>query len=282
MMLLQGIFAESKHDIPRTDNMIDFFYLGPPKTASTWVFECLKEHPEIRATDHSETNYFDINFYKGEDWYSNLYSAPQGEQLTIDCTPTYINSIQSLERILAHNPNAKFSFGVRNPIERAFSGYWHVRRLGHINYKFEDILDTYVWFRAWVEPGLISNHVAWLTKHVGAENIIPIYFDDLQKNPEPILKNLYEFLKIDPSFTPETLTKKVNVARPQNTLLARIGHKCFEKTGFKALSGKKEYLEGIPPAFRQELNKLCTPEIEALSTLLDRDFTHWTKGTDSL
>ena len=124
------------------DHIIDYFYLGPPKTASTWVFECLKEHPQICATDHSESNYFDVNFHKGPQWYEDLYPEMQKGQIKIDCTPSYINSIQAMERILTHNPNAKFSFGVRNPVERAFSGYWHVNRLGHINYKFKDILDT--------------------------------------------------------------------------------------------------------------------------------------------
>ncbi len=257
--------------------MIDFFYLGPPKTASTWVFECLKEHPQICATEQSESNYFDVNFYKGEAWYESLYPPQTDGQLKIDCTPTYINSVQALERILTHNPDAKFAFGVRNPVERAFSGYWHVQRLGHITYTFEEILDTYVWFRAWVEPGLISAHIAWLMQHVEAHNIMPVYFDDLKDNPEQIVKDLYSFLDIESSFIPETLTKKVNVARPKNTLSARVGHKLFEKMGHKAFSGKKEYLEGIPPPFREELNALCAPEIEALSECLGRDLTGWIK-----
>ncbi|MBL4589767.1 MAG: sulfotransferase [Alphaproteobacteria bacterium] len=259
------------------DHKIDFFYLGPPKTASTWVFECLKEHPQICATDHSENNFFDVNFHKGEDWYENLFPPLKDGRLKIDCTPTYINSIQALERILTHNPDAKFAFGVRSPIERAFSGYWHVRRLGHINYKFEEILDTYVWFRTWVEPGFISSHVAWLMQHIPAENLLPIYFDDLKDDPATLMKNLYGFLDIDAGFVPDTLHKKVNVARPKNTLIARLGHKAFETIGMKGLSGKKEYLDGIPADFRKKLNILCTPEVEGLSELLQRDLTDWLK-----
>lgn len=258
-----------------SDHKIDFFYLGPPKTASTWTFECLKEHPQICATDHSESNYFDTKFHLGEEWYAGLYPEQKDGQLKIDCTPSYVNSIQAMERILTHNPDAKFAFGVRNPVERAFSGYWHVRRLGHINYKFEEILDTYVWFRTWVEPGFLSAHIAWLTNLVGSERVLPIYFDDLKPDPKPVVEELYKFLDIDTNFIPKTMTKKVNVARPKYTIPARIGHKLFEKTGLKIISGKKEYLDGIPPEFRKTMNDLCRPEVEALSELLQRDLTGW-------
>ncbi len=258
---------------------VKFFYLGPPKTASTWVFECLKEHPQISATDHSETNYFDIHFHEGEDWYDNLYQKETG--VRIDCTPTYINSLQSLERILTYNPDAKFAYGVRNPVDRAFSGYWHVRRTGQINYKFEDILDTYVWFRAWVEPGIISSQIAWLHDRVGKEKCVPVFFDDIKTHKNEIISNLYEYIDIDKSFVPDTKDKKVNVARPKTSLFARATNKfanivACEKT-LKGLSGKKEYLDGMCPKFRRKLNAICMPEIEAMSELTGRDLTGWIK-----
>lgn len=260
-----------------TDNPVSFFYLGPPKTASTWLFECLKEHPEICATDHSETNYFDIYFHEGEDWYHSLY--PDNSGIKIDCTPTYINSLQSLERILTYNPDAKFAYGVRNPVDRAFSGYWHVRRTGQINYKFDEILDTYVWFRAWVEPGLISSQVAWLKNLVGSDKCIPVFFDDIDAYKDEIIRDIYGYIGIDPNFAPDTKDKKVNVARPKISLLSRAGHKFSKLLGceeaIKGLSGKKEYLDGIDENFRKKLNEICEPEIEALSELTGRDLTGW-------
>lgn len=259
---------------------VSFFYLGPPKTASTWIFECLKEHPEICATEHSETNYFDIHFHEGGDWYDGLFPNKNG--LRIDCTPTYINSLQSLERILTYNPDAKFAYGVRNPIDRAFSGYWHVRRTGQINYKFEETMDTYVWFRAWVEPGIISSQIAWLQDQVGRDRCVPIFFDDVRTQTDGVIQNLYQYVGVDKNFSPPTKDKKVNAARPKTSLLSRATNKftglfgCEES--LRSLSGKKEYLDGMDSGFRQRLNEICRPEVEAMSELTGRDLTAWLKS----
>tara|TARA_Y100000031_G_scaffold103504_1_gene113664 strand:- start:144572 stop:145363 length:792 start_codon:yes stop_codon:yes gene_type:complete len=260
---------------------VSFFYLGPPKTASTWVFECLKEHPQICATDHSETNFFDIHFHKGLTWYDALFPKCEANQIRIDCTPTYINSLQALERILDYNPDAKFTYGVRNPVDRAFSGYWHVKRTRDITYDFHSIMDTYVWFRAWVEPGLISSQIAWLQDRVGKENCKPIFFDDLKEDKEKMVVDLFDFVGIESNFTPQTLHTAVNVARPKTDLLSRLSNKMTrlvpgcDKVRF--LSGKSAYLKGVAPEFRTHLNEICSPEIERLSALTGRDLSYWIK-----
>ncbi|MGE4313714.1 MAG: sulfotransferase [Pseudobdellovibrionaceae bacterium] len=255
---------------------VSFFYLGPPKTASIWLFECLKNHPEISATDHSETNFFDMHFHKGVRWYDDLFLKKDG--LRIDCTPTYINSLQALERILDYNPDAKFAYGLRNPVDRAFSGYWHVRRTGQINYTFSEILDTYVWFRAWVEPGLISPQIRWLEKMIGKDRLLPILFEDVKNRPEDLLKEVYRFMGVDENYVTAQARKPVNVARPKTHLLSRLSHHIVGEAGarhLRHLSGKREYVEGIPADFREKLNALCAPEIEELSKITGRDLNFW-------
>jgi len=54
---------------------IDFIGIGAMKAASTWIFEALKEHPEICVSSEKETNFFnnDYNYRKGLKWYKKFF-----------------------------------------------------------------------------------------------------------------------------------------------------------------------------------------------------------------
>jgi len=39
-------------------NFPDFFVLGPPRTGTTWLYENLKQHPEIYMSAPKEVFYF--------------------------------------------------------------------------------------------------------------------------------------------------------------------------------------------------------------------------------
>ena len=57
----------SKNKLP------SFFLAGAQKCATTWLYECLKEHPEIYVPKQNITNFFNINYYKGFGWYQKWF-----------------------------------------------------------------------------------------------------------------------------------------------------------------------------------------------------------------
>ena len=38
---------------------VDFIGVGGEKTASSWIFTCIKEHPQVCASNPKETDFFD-------------------------------------------------------------------------------------------------------------------------------------------------------------------------------------------------------------------------------
>ena len=127
--------------------MTDIFYLGPPKTASTWLYQCMKEHPEVVTTNYDTVHYYDIFYSQGEEWYRDQFNKLKSEnEKYFDATPSYIQTRCAVERLVRENPKAKIIIGLRNPIERAFSHYWHLKKKGMIKYDFSKVLDNYTLF----------------------------------------------------------------------------------------------------------------------------------------
>ena len=127
---------------------VDVFHIGPQKAATTWVYRCLEEHLSIACPPTGSIHYYDIFYARGQDWYAQFFEEARPDQLLIDPTYTYIRSPWAPRRIVKDSPNAKIIFCLRNPIERAFSHYWHEKKKGKIAFDFEEGLERAIeWYR---------------------------------------------------------------------------------------------------------------------------------------
>ncbi len=104
---------------------IDFIGIGAAKAASTWIFTCLNEHPEICSDSRKETNFFSryYNYKKGIKYYYSLFSHCSEDKIKGEFSPTYISSPQAPYLIYKHFPEVKLIACLRNPVDRAYSEY---------------------------------------------------------------------------------------------------------------------------------------------------------------
>ena len=270
------------------ENQVDLFFLGPPKTASTWIYHCLKEHPGVAAPRTDMTHFFDIHFHRGYGWYWSLFDSLENGKIIFEPTPTYICSRDPLQRILEHNPSARFLIGLRNPLDRAFSHYWHLKKNGRITWQFEEVLSNYNTFHLFIQPGLIANQVQFLLERTSREKVLFVPFEQLSQRPDLLFRNLLSFCGLPDDFKPSCLDKKINIAGPRHTVWSRavfrlgktlLGNSFYSDTPsarfFHSLSGKSEYLRGIPSSIRQSLLAVCREDIEHLEILTGMDLSHW-------
>ena len=118
-----------------------FVILGAQKAGTTSLFKYLSQHPQVRSPMKKEVHYFDLNFSKGSTWYrahfprrsdTDCGSAGNGEkEITFDSSPYYLFHPAVPERLKAMLPQAKFVVMLRNPVDRAYSHYWHEVELGY-------------------------------------------------------------------------------------------------------------------------------------------------------
>ena len=265
---------------------IDIFHIGPPKTATTWVYQCMKEHPEVAVTLNDTVHYYDIFYNYGKTWYLNQFANNASGLKRLDATQSYIQSTKAIERLTKDNPEARIIICLRDPIDRAFSHYWHLKKRGDINYNFDQVLDNYTLFSLWLEPGLFAHNLRLLMQVIPRDRIHVMQYEQLEQDPASALRSLFKFCGINEDFLPNILNKRVNVAGPRQTLFTRAGYKLSKGLfgakvdqaghGIASLfSGKKEYFEGISPELRRQLTTICEPEIAELETLLEVDLSAW-------
>jgi len=277
------------------DKQNHFFLIGFQKCATTWLHRCFEEHPQIFVPTKHMINYFDINFYRGIEWYQKYYIEAKEELLRGDTTVSYARSAKAIERIYKYNPNAKILISLRNPIDRAFSHYWHENKKKKSYFSFEECLNNYDLFNDWIEPGFYSRTLINVLKSFPERNVFLIYFDSILLNPQATIQNIYKFLGVNNEITPMRVNEKSNVARDKSDSLnrfLRVSSACMtnlkmfpyedknnwlscKANQFIVKNTKSRYELGMSEAMRSELKNIYSEEILRLSYLCKRDLSHW-------
>jgi hypothetical protein len=196
-------------------------------------------------------------------------------------------------------PDAKILFSLRNPIDRAFSHYWHEKEKNKISFQFEEVFTNYDLFQNWVETGRYYRYLQHYRKYFNDEHIGVFFFDDLVASETDFITDIYQFIGVDPTFTPSVVGEKVNQAwnRFDNDLLNHIYrrgfdivldhgsetlrnalrplHEAIQKRQIPFVRGKSEYEQGMDPDTRQQLEKYFIDDVSQLAHDQDRDLTHW-------
>ncbi len=272
---------------------VELFHVGPPKSGTTWIYRCLTEHPAVAAPARDAVHFFDMLFARGEAWYLAHYAGAGAGQRLFDPTMSYFASPWAPPRIAAHNPRARIAVCIRNPIERAFSHYWHEKKKGRLHYDFADILDNYDLFTSWLEPGFHAEHLTRYYAFFDRSQVLVQRFETLRDDPVRFLRELLSFYEIDADFAPSMLHETVNAVGPRRDAVG-LGLYSVQKAmslvglgrgaGFLSrsalLSGKGEYVRGIPDGLFAQLLEICEPEIVRLEHLLKIDLGSWRERPD--
>lgn len=260
---------------------VEIFHIGPPKTATTWFYFNLREHPQVVTSPRDTIHYFDMFYAKGRDWYESHFAEAGPDQKLFDPTPSYLPCPRAGKRVFEENPGAKIIFTLRHPIERAFSHYWHIKKTGPYFFEFEDVFKVYDCFEDWLAMGFYGSHLEPWLELFGREQFHPVPYEDISAKPRETYKSILEFCDLDTSHEPAGLGQKMNAAGPRMTLPRRAVNKMGRIMGVEdhplilSLSGRKVYKQGIAVDTYNRLLELALPEIEKTETLLGVDLSHW-------
>jgi hypothetical protein len=277
------------------DRKVDFFLAGFQKCATSWIYECLRDHPDVFVPSIDETHFFTINYDRGLDWYHSFYSEYDDEEAVGDTTPTYAKSGLAARRISEYNEEAKIIFSLRNPIDRAFSHYWHEKKKGKIAFSFDEAVEyrgvgNYDLFDNWIKTGFYDLHIGRYIEQMGKDNILIVLLDDLKDDPHRFIRSIYNFIGVDSSYKPDVLDTRVNAAwhrlfgmdrfkeRTMDVLLKPV--KAVSNTAAARMRDylhvQSEYERGMKPETRARLRSIYRPHISSLEDQLDRSLENWT------
>jgi len=177
-----------------------FLGIGSQNCGTTWATACLAQHPDIFIPDRKEISYFDVDYYRGWDWYLSYFAIPENYSAWGEWSPGYICRDQAFERVTKQLENIRVIALFRNPVDRLFSHYWRFRAEGATHKPLLQAIDSN---KEFIRMSLYADDWGKWLRHYGNDNCHAMIFEDLLRNPLAEYKKLFSFLGVDAAFEPD-------------------------------------------------------------------------------
>jgi hypothetical protein len=265
----------------------DFVVIGAMRSGTTSLHQWLRAHPDVYVPAVKELHYFSYNHDKGEPWYRSHFAPARDEQVVGESSQDYLYSVLALERMAARVPDARLVCVLRNPVDRAYSHYWHKRERGSEDLAFEDALvaeperigrsepDSRAYSYAargrYVEQ---LEHVATLFPRSA---LLVLLFDDLVTDPADTFRRVCEHLGVSASVPPNP-DRRVNRYGGFRSLRLRNAARRLPKPLRDAVGRLNRRRDDYPPmssATRALLVEQFRNDNTRLAAWLDRDVSSW-------
>lgn len=211
-----------------------FLVIGAQKCGTTSLFQYLKAHPQIFPGAKKEIHFFDggnspdqdIFETAGEEWYRAHF--PKSSKLiagsqVFEASPSYLYIPKAAERISAMLPNARLVVLLRDPVQRAISHYGHNLAKGREPFSFAEALareeeriscaGAHARRRySYRDRGFYISQLKRYESYRDNRRLMVIDSRLLFNNTSQVMRDLYNFVGVDPEFKPARLRAR-NVAK---------------------------------------------------------------------
>jgi len=284
--------------------------IGAQKAGTTSLQNYLNEHPEILGHPQIE-----FGFFKDDAMYANGYEKEFSRHFTAGNINTakavvakntgMYDSEKALERLRQHNPDCKLVFIVREPVSRAYSSYSMEKFNGLLTRDFSEIKDVIeekrfddMMYRFFIRLGLYSEFLKSIYKFFPENQVKIVLFEKLGKDPAGVCREIFQWLNIDPSFTPGTEKEYNKTQKPKSVLVSNIlmrlrsndnvikkvakkvlPYKVFTRLGTFLIESNKssKRTKPISPEIKEYLQQFFAPYNKELEELAKIDLNGWRK-----
>lgn len=302
----------------------NFFIIGAGKSGTTALYEYLLQHPEVYMSKIKETNFYELEGqkilqgYNSEDpegyfhypWsvtdrksYYDLFKDAKEGQAVGEASPMYLYGKKAVNKIKDEIPEAKIIVVLRDPVDRLYSRFYHLVREGREpSPNFSDALQKgNIWWKKndLVQEGFYFTHLKKWYDAFPKEQIKVMLYDDLRKNPQEFVSEIYSFIGVNPDFKPDLDVEYNQSGRiknkfkdrliGQNGIIKRMIHgispslvewmKKNKKIRAKYIQVQSNNLEKpkLEKGLRGKMiDEIYRVEIENLQQLIHRDLRKWT------
>jgi Sulfotransferase family len=309
----------------------NFFVVGAPKAATTFIYACLDQHPQVYMSPLKEPHYFaselrpenfseadrprivrqmrELQAYLRGDmrekrfgglvttWedYVNLFANVSTQVAIGEASPCYLWSETAARNIASRVPHARIIINLRNPVDRAFSQYLHELTAGATHRSFRQEVEAtlraphrkFGLERSLLEFGHYCEQIKRYQREFPRSQISISLYEDLERSPEAMVKDLFAFLGVDPDI-PVDVSIRPNEARIPRLnsvayvlkkwrLWAHLRNLLPQPLGprLRSLLIRSRASLVMSPADRAFLIEYYRDEINNLAALLSHDLTAW-------
>jgi hypothetical protein len=229
----------------RWRSMPDFMLIGGNRCGTTALHRALIAHPLVAPpVFHKGVNYFDVNYFRGPDWYAGHFPTRLGARLrsgqrerrplVMEACGYYLDHPAAAQRIHRDLPDTKFIVMLRDPVERAHSAHRHNVARGMERRSFEEVIELEpLWTRSEAERMLEDpTYESWTHRHgspvrrgqyvdrleehlrlFGRNRVFVLFSEEYSVDPAPHFDRVLEFLDLPP-FRPAAGFGRWNASPP--------------------------------------------------------------------
>lgn len=177
----------------------DYLIIGAMKCGTSTLAAQLGAQPGLFMTTPKEPNYFsdDDIFARGPGWYQSLFDDAAPGDLKGEASTHYTKLPtlpDALPRLTAMLDTPKIIYLIRDPIARAVSHYIHEWTTAKIS---GDIDTAITHYPELVSYGLYGSQIAPWVAQFGAQNILVLSLEVMQRAPQQTLDQVGHFLGRD-------------------------------------------------------------------------------------
>jgi Sulfotransferase domain len=284
---LRPIRRKVRYTTRRARTLPTFLIIGAQRAGTTSLFAYVGRHPDIEAPKRAdlsvawakELHFFDENYWRGPDWYRAFFPLTIRKQAAElrgrpmacgEATPYYLFHPAVPERVAATIPDVRLIVLLRNPVERAYSHYQHMRKMRTEKLSFEEAIEAepkrlaaleaelvkvqpgitkqgyrmhhHHRHRAYVSRSLYADQLERWLAHFPLEQFLVLRSEDFFVRPAETFAEVFAFLGVRPWEVPDYQARNVGSYAP------------------------------IDPAFRARLEERFAEPNARLAELLERDF----------
>jgi len=286
----------------------NFMIIGVAKAGTTSFYHYLDQHPQVFMCPEKGSNFF--GYEDARDWkwtdegnppllrhfqartfeeYEAFFAGVTDEIAIGEASPQYFRCPTAAQRIHESLPHVKLVASLRNPADRAFSGFLMRTRRGEPVKGFHEELTADA---SHVRESLYYKRLKRYFDLFPRDQIKVIIFEEFKKDPAKTVVDLFGFLGVDTSFVPDTSIRHNPAGIPKirlinrlffNPTLIRTAKAVFPESVQEMLKQVQQQNLKVPPKFppdlRAQLLKVYREDMLKLEGLLDRDLSIWLNGT---
>ncbi|HLO14112.1 MAG TPA: sulfotransferase [Anaerolineales bacterium] len=286
----------------------NFMVIGVAKAGTTSLYHYFDQHPQVFMCPEKGSNFFGYEDARNWKWtdegnppllrhfqartfeeYEAFFAGVTDEIAIGEASPQYFRCPTAAQRIHDRLPHVKLIASLRNPADRAFSGFLMRTRRGEFVKGFDEELTPDA---SHVREGLYYKRLKRYLDLFPRDQIKIIIFEEFRKDPAKMMIELFDFAGVDKNFIPDTSIQHNPAGVPKIRLLNRL---FFHPTVIRAAKavfpqGVQERLKQVqqqnlktppkfPPELRAKLLDVYREDIYKVEELLGRDLSIWLNPT---
>jgi hypothetical protein len=266
----------------------NWIIIGAAKAATTWACRELARYESVYVHP-KEIHYFSNKYkQKSNRWYKNHFEKKHGKTVYCENSNTYMYQKKVPERMGKTIPQVERIIAIlRDPVERAYSGYCMQLRKGNVSGNIKRHLDPEE-ESLFLTQGKYYEHLRRYFDYFGESKMKILLYEDLKKSEHKFIRDLTSGANIGKKSNKNIVNKKVN-KRKRKTIPKKVKklakHWKLDKILQwlpvdnsrirKLVQVKSMKYPALDRHLKVKIRKYYESDIKKLSALIGRDLREW-------